>query len=273
LEITGLVTNQEKIVPTVNALITVMKQRMAIISGAHCKHWEAYNLKVRTEKRLPALLVIFDDIISITSIYGNNITNPLKVLVSQCRAAGMHVILGGQYPKSTEVDTAVTVNMPVVIAMHMKTPSASRAMIGSDAAAYIVDKPGRCVFSDEYGEQELQMGLISDGTIDALVKEAITGKKQNHAAKRLDEETILKFALETFGGRLDLDKLYSHYRGLIGYKALLSVLKKMDDRLFVVDGEEYVVTMRLGRPRRMLRQGSPDYQKAYPSVNPPVDVE
>jgi hypothetical protein len=247
--IPGVIERLEQSVPALTGLLTVMNQRMTTIKRASCKNMTEYNLSRRRTEQMPALVVVFDDYISMSLVYGKQADDPLTILVSQCRAAGMYIILGAQYPKASQVPSLITVNFPVVIAFRLK-PAASQAMIGSQAASEM-GCAGRAVYVNFDEEVEVQTPRIADSAIKEMVHYAITGKQEG-TGNRIDIEEVLGYAIEHFEGRLDHKKLYNAFRGKIGANKLVALLASADENIYNVNGTLYLVTMKQGRPRRMV---------------------
>jgi|WetSurMetagenome_2_1015567.scaffolds.fasta_scaffold14916_5 hypothetical protein len=245
---TGIIEELDQAVPAMEHLIQVMGDRMDMIRKAGCKSVNDYNMAHRGDKRIPALIICFDDYISLSLMYGKKADNVLTVLSSQGRAAGIYIILGAQYPKSDQFPSIALVNFPVVIAFRLKS-GASRSILNSQAAVELSCR-GRAIFQDFDEESEVQTPRIPDSIIRACVEGAKTGKKPLRASK-IDIEEILGYALEHMEGRLDVHKLFDKFRGKISRNKLQAMLMDADEQVYNVSGTLYLVTMKEGYPRRM----------------------
>lgn len=246
---TGIIVDLDRAVEAMQQLVVIMRQRMNKIRAAGKKSANDYNMAHRGDKRIPSLIVCFDDYISLSLMYGKDADNPLTLLSSQGRAAGIYIILGAQYPKSDQFPSIAILNFPVVVAFRLK-PGASRSLLNSNAAVELECR-GRAIFQDFDEDNEAQTPRISDSTIREEVRAAITGKKALDASK-IDIEEILDYAISHQEGRLDVHKLFEVFKGKISMNKLQSLLVAADEQVYNVSGTLYQVTMRFGRPRRMI---------------------
>jgi hypothetical protein len=257
-DIPGIILELDQAVDAMNRLVHLMRKRMKIIRDAGFKKISDYNRTRKGANRMPYLVVPFDDYISMSIFFGEEANAPLTLLSSQGRAAGIHLILGAQYPKADRVPSVALLNFQVVIAYRLKG-GASMSILG-DHSAVGLPCAGRCVFQDFDETTILQSPMISDAQVRETVEFAVTGE-HNRRASRLDIEEVLQYAYEHFstisdengGIGLDIKKLHQAFQGRIGRQRLNDMLKDVDETVVDVSGTGYLVTMKHGRPRRMIR--------------------
>src|SRR6185369_11354208 len=80
--------------------------------------------------RLPYLIGIFDEYTTARKLAGAEVETLLSVIANLSRAAGIHFIIGTQYPKAEILSTLISVNFPWRIAFNMP-PSASSSVLGN----------------------------------------------------------------------------------------------------------------------------------------------
>jgi hypothetical protein len=249
-KIPGIILELNQAVEAMNGLITVMRRRMETIRTAGYKNITDYNRNKRGSGRMPYLVVVFDDYIALSVFFGDDANNPLVMLSSQAAAAGIHIILGAQYPKADRVPSVATLNFQVVVAFRLK-PGASGSILGDQSAVGLPCR-GRAVFQDFDEQAILQTPFISDAQVRASTDYAITGE-HHLKASRLDIEEVLQYALEHLNSNLDIRTLYPAFRGRIGQKKLQSMMKDADGNVYDVKGTLYRVHPGgPGLPRRMV---------------------
>jgi hypothetical protein len=255
----GIIEDMDKAVGAMHHMVSVMRNRMARIRAAGCKSANDFNMKHRGDKRIPALVICFDDYISLSLMYGKTADEDLTLLSSQGRAAGIYIILGAQYPKSDQFPSIALLNFPVVIAFRLK-PGASRSILNNNSAAELECR-GRAIFQDFDEDNEVQTPRISDSIIREEVRAAISGQRARQASK-VDIEEILDYGLTHLDGRLDVRQLCLAFKGKVGMNKLQSMLVEADEQVYNVSGTLYQVTMRYGRPRRMVLAAENDEKDA-----------
>jgi hypothetical protein len=249
-QIPGIIMELQDSIPALSGLQRIMNKRMQDIRKEGYKNITDYNRNKRGLGRMPILIVIFDDYIPMSLLYGQTADNLLIHLSSQARAAGIHLILGAQYPKADRVPSVAILNFQVVIAFKLK-PGASGALLGDQSAVGLVC-PGRAVIQDQGDSYEVQTPRIPDNMIRAAVEFAKHPDKKKLKVSQIDIEEILDWAMNHNEGHLDVQKIFNAFRGKIGLKKLQSLLKSADEKEFDINGTMFTVTKKFGWPRRMI---------------------
>jgi len=184
------------------------RNRLKRCKDAGFKNVKEYNLRHYKGNRIPLLVVIIDEIATLTQLYGDTFINPLTERARKCRAAGIHMVIATQYPKSEVIPTLISMNFPSRLVFHM-TATSSMVVIEDGRASELVGK-GRGLLFDKSEYIPLQLPFISDDEIRATVQEAITGKHVKSENYNVDE--IFAYALEHFSGNLPIDALYQVFK-------------------------------------------------------------
>jgi hypothetical protein len=230
-----------------------MDRRLQIIKRKH-KNVKEYNLHHYKDKRIPLLVVVFDEIASLVDIYQNRFIIPLTTLARTGRAAGIHIVIATQYPKADVIPTLITLNFPARLAFHL-TSGASMSVIEDPRASELVGK-GRAVFYHQNDYTTVQIPYISDDEIRATVSEAITGKRVK--AESYDIEDIFTYAIQNFGGMLPQEQLYHAFKKTkISFNKMRNLLNDAADsgQVYDISGTPYKVVRGTGgpNPRRLVR--------------------
>lgn len=133
--------------PFLERIVDLMRRRMALLEKAKAKDISAYNMRVDSEHRLPRLLVVFDELNTIVGLgrLTEEIHNLLMLVVSQGRAAGIHLIASTQHPEVKVIPGRIKTNMSVRLSGAMPSITASQIVLDSPAAARLPNIPGRFV--------------------------------------------------------------------------------------------------------------------------------
>lgn len=244
----------EEIIPCLTVLKGIMDKRLDMLKHSHVTNLGEYNLKHRGKNRLPFIVLIFDEwaVARLDDKDGKDIEHMVQVLANQGAAAGFHIIIGTQYPKATILDGLVTINFQMRLAFSL-TQHASLSFLGN-TEAFKLEVPGRMVAVVHDETYRLQAPRVTNSTIEAVVHASRTGGSVEEMA-RLDSEEICIWALDNLGGDLTFDILFSHYRESgITQPGLKSILKSMDNQIFILRDTPYKVIPGSGTRARRLEQ-------------------
>jgi hypothetical protein len=255
-DIPGIVERIEQSLPAMEGLTAIMEQRIYQIKNAGLKNISEYNAKRQVKNRMPIIIVVFDEYGKIGLKYGEKADNLIADLSNMARAAGIHIIIGSQYPRADILTTLATINFQVRIAFNMTGP-ASTAMIGNQAAAGMVCR-GRAILNDYDKQDEIQTPRITDSTIRAIVDDAIAGKiSTDEKFNKVDIEEVLEVSLKYLEGSLEIRKLYPLMRTKITKASLIKMLKGADNQTYQINDTKYLVTTSQGRSRKILLADNP----------------
>jgi ABC-type dipeptide/oligopeptide/nickel transport system ATPase component len=275
-DLSAIVDDPTKALDAMYALKDEMKRRMNFIKTAGHKNIGSYNLHRYTRNRLPYLVIAFDEIATPLLYFGARFERLLNELTNQARAAGMHFLLGTQYPKAEILTTLVTINFPVRFAFSMPM-GASMSVLGNHNAVGL-PCPGRSILQREGEDIQTQTPLISDAIVRATVKTAITGKKSKGSLVAIED--VLSWAIESANGDLKYDDIFPIFRKRgLRFTELKEMLMASDGKEYEVNSEMYRVERSYGRlPRHMVRiapdgadilanSPNPKSEKRKPSLN------
>jgi hypothetical protein len=237
----AIVETIEDALPRLSALKVEMKRRFKLLKECRVTNIGEYNLRHRGKNKLPFNVLIFDEyaVARLDKRYGNDIENELIEIANKGACAGMHIIIGTQYPKSEILSGILAINFQLRLAFSM-TPSASQVVLGNWNAANLGVK-GRMVAQINGDEIILQGPRVVNSTIDSVVKASETGESVQEMA-RLDAEEICLYGLDNLGGALTFDSLFSKFRESgITQSGLKHMIKTMHNQTYVLRETAYVV--------------------------------
>lgn len=169
--LTPPVISVDKVLPALKSIRQIMNQRFEMFLKVKARSLISYNAKVKNP--MPRLLIIIDEMASLLGIdETHEIHNELRVITSQGRATGVHMIVATQHPSVDVLPGWIKTNLNLRIASRMPNHTASQIIVDSITAAYLPENPGRMVIRRGGFEMILQTPLIEDDGIARAVKNA-----------------------------------------------------------------------------------------------------
>lgn len=265
----GIVEYPDQVVSALLAIKDECDRRMAFLKKAKVKKISEFNRGKHVKNRLPYLVVIFDEYVVARRLAteeirlkdkngnerievknaGDKVEMLLSTIANVSRAAGIHFVIGTQYPRSDVISTLITANFPWRIAFDMPAP-ASQSVLGN-WNAHGLSPLGRAIFQSSKGEITVQTPLITPYTLASIIDDVKTGKGVI-TIRTVDPEEILEWALLNTGGKLDVETLFNQFKEKITNAALRDLLKSMEGQQFEVQGTIYTVLPGAGNIARRM---------------------
>ena len=252
---TGIIEELPQVMAAMRRLRQLMDHRLLLIKNAKHKDFNGYNRAQHSrQKRLPAMVVIFDEWARIRLKLHNEAEDLLAEMTNLARAAGMYFILGTQNPNREVIGSLIGVNFSTRVVFKCSV-GGSMAALG-DQAAVGLDEKGRAILQDGGDEKKLQTPRITDSLIRAVVYKATTGKEfKGRIASGTDLVEILEYALDHMDGSLDVLKLYTIFREKnVRKNWLIDALRDAEGQEFILSGKSYRVSPRGNHTARQLIQ-------------------
>jgi hypothetical protein len=235
----GIIETLDDVLRAFDWIIEVGDERLDKIKAAGFRDITGYNARRKGRNRMGRLVIVIDEWANISLMLGRKAESKLTRITNLYRAAGIHVILATQNPKAEIINTVITTNFTSRMAFNMPS-AASQTVLGNWHALGLSPK-GRFILQTPEEEIQLQAPRITDGTINNIVKELISGKGETVEMSSLDPEEVLEFALENLGGSMQITQLYQHYRDRITQARLKELLKSMDNKEFTINETLYKI--------------------------------
>ena len=108
------------------------------------KDLESYNEKVRAnleeDKVMPQIVIIVDELADLIMAAKNSVEDSICRLAQKARAAGMHIIIATQTPRSDVLTGVIKANLPSKIALAVSTALDSRIILDESGAECLLGK-------------------------------------------------------------------------------------------------------------------------------------
>lgn len=270
-DLDGIVEYPEAILPALKALQDECQRRLALLKKAKVKNIGELNRGKHPKNRLPYLVGIFDEYTTARKLAGAEVETLLSTIANLSRAAGIHFIIGTQYPKAEILSTLISVNFPWRLAFNM-TPAASSSVLGSWNASGLTPT-GRAILQTSDGEIMLQTPRITESTIKQIVGDAIN-KTSIARVNTVDPKELIEWVRDTNGSRMDQDSVWNHFKDRITQSQMRNLLQSMENNQFDVNGIVYTVKPGTNHsPRRIERlDGSQLAREATRNLQPAAET-
>lgn len=168
--LTDTVSKLEDVLPSLRKIRQMMEARYAAWLKVGARKLEQYNAKVKD--KLPRVIVVIDELATLLGLgkLTDELHTELRVLSSQGRAAGIHLVLCTQHPSVDVLPGWIKTNLTLRISGKMPNHVSSQIVVDSDSAAKLPDVPGRMVIRRGGFEMILQTPLIEESGINRAIK-------------------------------------------------------------------------------------------------------
>ena len=271
----GIIEYPENILPALAAILDECNRRLKKLKDAKVKNLPEFNRGKHAKNQMPYIVGIFDEYTTARKLAGEKVETLLSTIANLSRAAGIHFIIGTQYPKSDVLSTLISVNFTWRIAFNMTT-AASQSVLGNWDASGLTPT-GRAILQSSEGEIYIQTPRITPNTVHSIVASVKQGTG-GVIIRSLDPEELLEWALINTGGKLERDTLFNQFRERITIAALNDLLHSMENKEYEVQGSLYRIRAPAGNiARRMeIMDGSrfdePENDKQQTTVTRDEDV-
>jgi len=243
----GIIEYPENIIPALEAIKRECDRRLALLRKAKVKHVGEYNRGRHPKNRIPYIVGVFDEYTTARKLAGEKVEMLLSTIANISRAAGIHFIIGTQYPKSDVLSTLISVNFPWRVAFNM-TPAASQSVLGSWDASGLTPV-GRAILQTSEGQIYVQTPRITNSTINSIIS-AVKSGADEITVNTVDAEELIEWALNNTGGKLDRDTLFNQFKERITVAALNDLLRSMENKQYEVSDMYYIVRPPSGNQAR-----------------------
>ncbi|MFK4784751.1 FtsK/SpoIIIE domain-containing protein [Fusobacterium sp. MFO224] len=163
----------EETVNIFKELITEMNKRYTKFKEKKVKEITSYNKKVEKDNRLPRVVVVFDEFGDFLGQkkFKSKLEESLSRIAQKARAAGIHLIVSTQSPKSEIITTTIRNNLGARIALKVPDGNASRLILDSSEAENLLGK-GDMFFKDTASStlKRLKSPYISENEIEETLE-------------------------------------------------------------------------------------------------------
>lgn len=248
-------------IQSLSAIRSIMEQRLQMFERMRVKKISQYNKK---HGQMPRIITFVDEMATLLGM-GDVTTeyhNLLRVLSSQGRAVGIHLVLCTQHTSVDVVPGWVKTNMGLRVSGKMPSQSASQVILDTATAANLPDVPGRMVFSIGRREIICQSPLISDSQIARAVAISKKYVRKTDAISPPEpqpvfgEREVIKLALSNYEGKLSATQMWRDGlkdSGVISWLKLIDLVNSIRERDQVeFEGQVYTIQTTRGGGRQLV---------------------
>jgi S-DNA-T family DNA segregation ATPase FtsK/SpoIIIE len=143
-----IITDNTKVVHTLNSLCIEMDNRYALLQDAQVRNIKEYNTKFVSRKLnpndghkyLPYIVVVVDEFADLIMTAGKEVEMPIARIAQLARAVGIHLIIATQRPSVNIITGVIKANFPARIAFRVTSKIDSRTILDSGGAEQLIGK-------------------------------------------------------------------------------------------------------------------------------------
>ncbi|NAW50760.1 DNA translocase FtsK [Elizabethkingia argentiflava] len=151
----AIITDNNKVINTLNSLCIEMDNRYELLKNAFCKNIKEYNKKY-TERKLnpenghrylPYIVLVVDEFADLIMTAGKEVELPIARLAQLARAIGIHLIVATQRPSVNVITGMIKANFPARVAFRVISGIDSRTILDTPGAEQLVGKGDMLYFN------------------------------------------------------------------------------------------------------------------------------
>lgn len=173
-----IITDMNKVVPTLNSLCIEMDNRYRLLSDARVRNIAEYNSlfdkgelsAADGHARLPYIVLIVDEFADLIMTSGKEVEKPIARIAQKARAAGIHMVLATQRPTTDIITGTIKANFPARIAFKVFSAVDSKTILDAPGANHLVGR-GDMLFYQGKDMLRLQCALVDTPETQQIVDE------------------------------------------------------------------------------------------------------
>lgn len=144
----AIITDNTKVVHTLNSLCIEMDNRYALLQDAQVRNLKEYNTKFTQRKLnpndghkyLPYIIVVVDEFADLIMTAGKEVEMPIARIAQLARAVGIHLIIATQRPSVNIITGVIKANFPARIAFRVTSKIDSRTILDAGGAEQLIGR-------------------------------------------------------------------------------------------------------------------------------------
>lgn len=144
----AIITDNSKVINTLNSLCIEMDQRYEILKEAMCRNIKEYNAKFKARKLnpanghqfLPYIVLVVDEFADLIMTAGKEVETPIARLAQLARAIGIHLIIATQRPSVNVITGMIKANFPARVSFRVQQKVDSRTILDSGGADQLIGR-------------------------------------------------------------------------------------------------------------------------------------
>jgi S-DNA-T family DNA segregation ATPase FtsK/SpoIIIE len=171
----AIITENKKVIYTLNSLCIEMDNRLSLLKSAGCRNLKEYNSKFvkrllnpeKGHRYLPYIVLIIDELADLMVTSGKEIETPVARLAAVSRATGIHLVLATQRPSVNVITGIIKANFPARLSFRVTSKIDSRTILDSGGAEQLVGL-GDMLYSHGSELVRLQGPFIDTSEVDKI---------------------------------------------------------------------------------------------------------
>lgn len=173
----AIITDNDKVVATLNSLCIEMDSRYDLLKLAHVRNIKEYNEKfVKRQlnpnsghRYLPYIVVVVDEFADLIMTAGKEVEQPIARIAQLARAVGIHMIIATQRPSTNIITGIIKANFPARVAFKVASMIDSRTILDSPGANQLIGR-GDMLISKDSEMVRVQCAFVDTPEVDAITK-------------------------------------------------------------------------------------------------------
>ena len=205
-EAEAIITDNTKVINTLNSLCIEMDNRYEMLKNALCRNIVEYNKKFKDRKLnpndghafLPYIVLVVDEFADLIMTAGKEVETPVARLAQLARAIGIHLIIATQRPSVNVITGIIKANFPARIAFRVSSKIDSRTILDAGGADQLIGR-GDMLYTQGNDMIRIQCAFVDTPEVEKIV-DFIGAQKAYPDAYLLPE-----YVGEEGGTSLDID--------------------------------------------------------------------
>lgn len=173
----AIITDNKKVIYTLNALCIEMDARYELLKVAQVRHIKEYNQKFLNRKLnpnnghrfLPYIVLVVDEFADLMMTAGKEVEAPIARLAQLARAIGIHLVIATQRPSVNIITGTIKANFPGRIAFKVTAKVDSRTILDASGADQLIGR-GDMLLSQSGEITRLQCPFVDTPEVEAIAK-------------------------------------------------------------------------------------------------------
>lgn len=176
-ETDAIITDNKKVIYTLNALCIEMDTRYELLKTAHVRHIKEYNQKFLNRQLnpnnghrfLPYIVLVVDEFADLMMTAGKEVEAPIARLAQLARAIGIHLVIATQRPSVNIITGTIKANFPGRIAFKVTAKVDSRTILDAGGADQLIGR-GDMLLSQSGEITRLQCPFVDTPEVEHIAK-------------------------------------------------------------------------------------------------------
>ena len=180
----AIITDNQRVVKTLNALCKLMDDRYSLLKKAQVRNIIEYNKKIRARRLnpehgheyMPYYVVVIDEFGDLIMTAGKEIELPICRIAQLARAVGIHMIIATQRPTTRIITGTIKANFPARIAFKVSSMIDSRIILDRPGANQLIGR-GDMLYLQAADPVRVQCAFVDTPEVNRIC-EFISGQQQ-----------------------------------------------------------------------------------------------